>query len=53
MIRILYLYPDEITEELIQEVKHNDLIANYFDIPIQHISSKVLKRMNRRGIKNF
>ena len=53
MIRILYLYLDEITEELIQEVKHNDLIANYFDIPIQHISSKILKRMNRRGNKEF
>jgi ribosomal protein S12 methylthiotransferase len=53
MIRILYLYPDEITDELIQEVKTNDLVANYFDIPIQHISSNVLKRMNRRGNKEF
>lgn len=53
MIRILYLYPDEITEELIQEIKNNPLIANYFDIPIQHISSKILKRMNRRGKKDF
>ena len=53
MIRILYLYPDEITDVLIQEVKNNDLVANYFDIPIQHISSKVLKRMNRRGNKEF
>ncbi len=51
MIRILYLYPDEITDELLEEVKNNDLVANYFDIPIQHISSKVLKRMNRRGNK--
>ncbi|MBI9009846.1 MAG: 30S ribosomal protein S12 methylthiotransferase RimO [Tenericutes bacterium] len=53
MLRILYLYPDEITDELIQEVKTNDLVANYFDIPIQHISSKVLKRMNRRGDEAF
>ena len=53
LLRILYLYPDEITDELIQEVKNNDLVANYFDIPIQHISSKILKRMNRRGNKEF
>lgn len=53
MIRILYLYPDEITDELIQTVKNNPLIANYFDIPIQHISSPVLKRMNRRGDEVF
>jgi ribosomal protein S12 methylthiotransferase len=53
MLRILYLYPDEITDELIQEVKNNDLVANYFDIPIQHISTPVLKRMNRRGDELF
>ena len=53
MLRILYLYPDEITDELIQEVKNNDLVANYFDIPIQHISSPILKRMNRRGDEKF
>ena len=53
MIRILYLYPDEITDELIQEIKNNDLVANYFDIPIQHISDRVLKRMNRRGDGTF
>ena len=53
LLRILYLYPDEITDELIQEVKNNNKIANYFDVPIQHISNKVLKRMNRRGNKEF
>ena len=53
LVRILYLYPDEITDELINEIKKNDLIANYFDIPIQHISSKILKRMNRRGNKEL
>ncbi|MDY0317216.1 MAG: 30S ribosomal protein S12 methylthiotransferase RimO [Candidatus Izemoplasmatales bacterium] len=53
MIRILYLYPDEITDELIEEVKNNPLVVPYFDIPIQHISSNVLKRMNRRGNENF
>lgn len=53
IVRILYLYPDEITDELIQEVKENELVANYFDIPIQHISNRVLQRMNRRGDKAF
>ena len=47
-IRFLYAYPEGITEELIDIVANNDKIANYFDIPIQHISNKVLKRMNRR-----
>ncbi|MDO5555403.1 MAG: 30S ribosomal protein S12 methylthiotransferase RimO [Clostridia bacterium] len=46
-IRFLYAYPENITNELIQTVKNNDKICNYFDIPIQHISDKVLKRMNR------
>ncbi len=47
-IRFLYVYPEGITEELIQTVKTNSKISNYFDIPIQHISDKVLKRMNRK-----
>ena len=50
-IRFLYAYPEGITEELIDIVANNDKIANYFDIPIQHISNKVLKRMNRRTNK--
>ena len=50
-IRFLYAYPEGITEELIDIVAKNDKIANYFDIPIQHISNKVLKRMNRRTSK--
>ncbi len=53
MVRVLYLYPDEITDELIMEIKNNPKIAKYFDIPIQHISSSVLKRMNRRGNREF
>lgn len=53
MIRPLYLYPDEVTDELIDEIKHNQKITKYFDIPIQHISSSVLKRMNRRGDQLF
>lgn len=51
MVRVLYLYPDEITDELLKEIQDNPKIAKYFDIPIQHISSSVLKRMNRRGDK--
>lgn len=47
-IRFLYAYPESITDELIETVKSNDKICNYFDIPIQHISDTVLKRMNRR-----
>ena len=53
VIRLLYLYPDEITDELIDVVKDNDRILNYFDIPIQHASNKLLKWMNRRGDKEF
>lgn len=43
-IRFLYTYPEDITDELIQVVKENDKICKYFDIPIQHISDKVLKK---------
>jgi len=48
-VRFLYAYPESITDELIQVVKNNDKICKYFDIPIQHISDSVLKRMNRRS----
>ena len=47
-IRFLYAYPETITDKLIKTVKENKKICNYFDIPIQHISDRVLKRMNRR-----
>ena len=50
-IRFLYSYPEGITDELIDTVKNNDKICKYFDIPIQHISNKVLKRMNRKTNK--
>ena len=50
-IRFLYSYPEGITKDLIQEVKENKKIAKYFDIPIQHISDKILKRMNRKTNK--
>ena len=51
-IRFLYAYPESITDKLINVVKNNDKICNYFDIPIQHISDKVLKRMNRKSDGN-
>ena len=50
-IRILYCYPEEITDELIQVIKEEDKICNYLDIPIQHASDGVLKRMGRRTSK--
>ena len=48
-IRFLYSYPETITDELIEVVKNEDKICKYFDIPIQHISNSVLKRMNRKS----
>lgn len=48
-IRILYSYPETITDKLIQVIKENNKICNYFDIPIQHISDSILKRMNRKS----
>ena len=52
-VRVLYLYPDEITDNVIMEIKNNPKVAKYFDIPIQHASNKMLKAMNRRGDKEF
>ena len=51
-IRFLYSYPEGITDELIEVVKNNEKICKYFDIPIQHISNAVLKRMNRKTNKD-
>ena len=48
-IRFLYAYPETITDELVEIVSKNEKICNYFDIPIQHISNKILKRMNRKS----
>ncbi|MFA9465743.1 MAG: 30S ribosomal protein S12 methylthiotransferase RimO [Velocimicrobium sp.] len=47
-IRILYCYPEEITQELIQTIKEEDKVCNYLDIPIQHSSDSMLKRMGRK-----
>ncbi len=52
-IRLLYLYPDEITDELIELMGKEPRLTPYFDIPIQHSSTKVLKAMNRRGDKEL
>ena len=48
-IRLLYCYPDKITDELISELRDNDRLVKYMDIPVQHISDSVLRRMNRHG----
>lgn len=50
-IRFLYSYPEGIDDELIKVVKEESKICKYFDIPIQHISNSVLKRMNRKTSK--
>lgn len=50
-IRILYMYPDEITDELIETMARLDKVLPYFDIPMQHSEEKMLKLMNRRGSK--
>lgn len=50
-IRFLYSYPEGITDQLIEVVANNNKIAKYFDIPIQHISNEILKKMNRKTSK--
>ena len=52
-IRLLYLYPEIVTDELIEFIKTNDKVMKYFDIPIQHSEDKVLKAMLRRGDKEL
>jgi len=47
-IRVLYLYPDGINEELVNLVQARDNLCNYFDMPLQHINNEMLKSMNRR-----
>ena len=48
-IRLLYCYPDKITDELVVEIRDNPRVVKYIDIPIQHINDDVLRRMNRHG----
>ena len=52
-IRLLYLYPDEISDELIELIAREKRLTPYFDIPIQHSETRILKAMNRRGDKEF
>lgn len=47
-IRIFYCYPEEITDELVREIRDNPKICHYLDIPIQHASDRILQRMRRR-----
>ena len=50
-IRVLYLYPDNFTDDLIRSIRENKKVVKYVDIPLQHISNKVLKTMNRKTSK--
>ncbi|MBQ3356446.1 MAG: 30S ribosomal protein S12 methylthiotransferase RimO [Oscillospiraceae bacterium] len=50
-IRVHYLYPDEMTDELIDVIASEPKIVKYLDIPIQHVNDKILKKMNRRGTR--
>lgn len=47
-IRVLYLYPDGISEEMVQLIKSRPNLVKYFDMPLQHINNEMLKKMNRR-----
>lgn len=52
LIRLLYCYPEQVTDELIQKIATSQKIAKYIDIPVQHASDKILKLMNRRTTGN-
>ncbi len=52
-VRLLYLYPDIVTDELINFIKDNPKIMPYFDIPIQHSEDNLLKKMYRRGNREY
>ncbi|HBR32652.1 MAG TPA: 30S ribosomal protein S12 methylthiotransferase RimO, partial [Clostridiales bacterium] len=50
-IRLLYCYPDRITDSLIDVIAQNDKVVKYIDMPIQHISDRILGAMNRRDTR--
>lgn len=50
-VRVHYLYPDELTDELLDVIASEPKIVKYMDIPIQHVNDTILKKMNRRGTK--
>ncbi len=52
-IRLHYLYPELVTDELIDFIANNDKILNYFDMPMQHINDRILKLMKRRGDREY
>ena len=51
-IRVLYCYPDFITDELLDTINSEEKIVNYIDLPLQHCSGRILRAMNRRGDKD-
>ena len=51
-IRLLYCYPDRITDELLDTIREEDKILNYIDLPLQHCEGRILRAMNRRGDKD-
>ncbi len=51
LIRLLYCYPEDISDELIDEMANNVKVAKYIDMPLQHVSDNILKRMNRKTTK--
>ncbi|MBQ6066553.1 MAG: 30S ribosomal protein S12 methylthiotransferase RimO [Clostridia bacterium] len=50
-IRLLYCYPDRLTDELLATIRDNDKVLNYIDLPLQHADGRILKAMNRHGDK--
>ena len=50
-IRVLYCYPDRLTDELLDTIREEEKIVKYIDLPLQHCSGRVLRAMNRRGDK--
>ena len=52
-VRLHYLYPDELTDEMIDVIASEAKIVKYLDIPIQHVNDRILKKMNRRGDRQF
>ena len=50
-IRVLYCYPDRLTDELLDTIREEEKIVNYIDLPLQHCDGRVLRAMNRRGDK--
>ena len=50
-VRLLYLYPDEVSDDLIDLASKEERLIPYFDLPLQHINNDILKSMNRRGSK--